>query len=331
MRARSLSLAAVLLVTLICVVIAAAVFDLRGVAELLLQTRPELLVAAVAALLVAFACRVGRMQLLLHDAAPSWRRQAVVSAVGFLAIHVVPLRLGELVRPHLLADDGVPWGRSLGAIAVERLTDVLALLVMIAIVGSLDPPDWLKVADVDVLHTASRAFGIAAVVLLGVLLAFALGGETVATALEGVPVLGPRLAGLARSMSQGLSALARDPVRGAGVVALAAVVWTSHVVVASVLLLAVPEVPTGLGVGVTVTALTVIGVATVPTLGQVGPFEAGAVAALMMWGSTADPAAAFAVLIHALVFLFNSTVGAVGLYAEGASLSSVVRASQGSA
>lgn len=54
-----------------------------------------------------------------------------VGAVGFMAVFLLPLRLGEFARPYMLArptttsHGGVPFGAGLGAIAIERVLDGL--------------------------------------------------------------------------------------------------------------------------------------------------------------------------------------------------------------
>lgn len=53
-------------------------------------------------------------------------------SIGYLAIHTIPFRLGEFVRPYLMSErQGVSMGTGLAAVVVERLVDVLALLVMV--------------------------------------------------------------------------------------------------------------------------------------------------------------------------------------------------------
>jgi len=104
------------------------------------QGAPLGVAAAAGALLGVIAARVARCHLLLGDARPSWRTQVSASGIGFLALQVLPFRLGEWVRPHLLSEAGVPWGRSLAALALERLLDLTALLGMVTLCSVWLPP-----------------------------------------------------------------------------------------------------------------------------------------------------------------------------------------------
>lgn len=52
-------------------------------------------------------------------------------AIGFMGVFLLPLRLGELVRPVLLARDaGIPFGTGLSQIAVERIADGLVVTLL---------------------------------------------------------------------------------------------------------------------------------------------------------------------------------------------------------
>ncbi|MFO0633826.1 MAG: lysylphosphatidylglycerol synthase domain-containing protein [Nannocystaceae bacterium] len=53
-----------------------------------------------------------------------WRSAITIGLVGYMWIALLPLRLGELVRPWLVAQrHGVALGRTLAVVALERITD----------------------------------------------------------------------------------------------------------------------------------------------------------------------------------------------------------------
>jgi hypothetical protein len=59
-----------------------------------------------------------------HDVRKIFR----ICAVGFTAIVILPLRLGEMVRPYLLSkESGVPMSAALGTAVVERVLDGLLI------------------------------------------------------------------------------------------------------------------------------------------------------------------------------------------------------------
>ncbi|MCA9566556.1 MAG: flippase-like domain-containing protein [Myxococcales bacterium] len=329
MTARNLRLAAVLLVTLASLAWALWGIEIDKVADAVRAVRWPLVVPVVAAIVVGFLARVARFQLLLGDARPPHRRQIVVCAIGFLAINVVPLRLGELVRPFMLLEDDVTWGRSIGAVVMERVVDLCMLLAMLSLVSfAVDLPSTIVVRGIDVLAAGQQAVGVALAVLIAGLLGVVVGGEPVLGALAHLPVLGPRVAAFGGSFRDGLAHLFRRPLEAAAVFALGALVWASTVAGAYSLLLAMPGLPAGPDVALAVTAVTVAGTVAVPTPGFFGPFEVFCKATLVLWSVEPSVAAAFAVLWHALIFGFHVLSGAALLGREGLSLGALVRGSR---
>jgi len=70
------------------------------------------------------------------------RRLLTVSSVGFMAILALPVRLGEFVRPYLVAERGkLRMSVALGTVAVERIIDglVISLLVFFAFLALRGP------------------------------------------------------------------------------------------------------------------------------------------------------------------------------------------------
>jgi uncharacterized protein (TIRG00374 family) len=97
-------------------------------------------------------------------------RLMAVSSVGFMAILVLPARLGEFVRPALIRKKGhVSASAALGTVAVERIIDGLMVSVVVFVTFIAlhrgDSPSWM-------MPTAYVSCGVFAVCLVG--LAFAL-------------------------------------------------------------------------------------------------------------------------------------------------------------
>ena len=87
------------------------------------------LVPMVACYMAAHLCRSWRLQILLagEGTAPPYARVFSLNTVGFLAINVMPLRLGEMVRPYLLWErENVSLGTALAAVMMERLQQKVA-------------------------------------------------------------------------------------------------------------------------------------------------------------------------------------------------------------
>ncbi len=66
------------------------------------------------------------------------------TCIGFLAIFVIPFRIGELARPLLLTQhENVPFATGLAAVAVERCLDGLAFAGLVALLAPWLPlPEW---------------------------------------------------------------------------------------------------------------------------------------------------------------------------------------------
>ncbi|MCB9686809.1 MAG: flippase-like domain-containing protein [Alphaproteobacteria bacterium] len=317
-----LRLVVVLAVTAVCLVLAARGVDLRGVGRALAGLAPSAVLLAAVGIGCAFTLRVLRFGLLLGDHRPAMREVGVVCGIGFLAIQVVPLRLGELVRPYLLAQRGVGWGRSLGALAVERLLDLLVLIGMLALVGLVDLPRRLEVGGVDVLPEAQVAASSAAAVLAALLVVLV--------------IVGPRLGELPGPLAKvgALAASGAAAVRELGVgrallgLVLSAAVWGCNVSTVVALLSGLEGLPARPEVGLVVCTATISGVLAVPTPGMVGSFELFASRALALWPVSLDDATAFALAWHGLVLAFHGAVGAALLVTQGVSLGGLVRASR---
>jgi uncharacterized protein (TIRG00374 family) len=121
--------------------------DWREVLTILQHARYEFLVAAGVGVLGTLALRAWRWGVILRPVrrVSPWPLCAI-TAVGFLAVSVIPFRIGELVRPALLADrERIPFSSGLASIAVERCLDGLAFAVLVAVVARWLPlPIWAR-------------------------------------------------------------------------------------------------------------------------------------------------------------------------------------------
>ncbi len=80
--------------------------------------------------------------LLLPIARVPWWRVISVSLIGFGALAVFPLRLGEAVRPTLIRKGGVGWWEAAGTVGAERVMDGLFLTASLSI--ALFSTKWLS-------------------------------------------------------------------------------------------------------------------------------------------------------------------------------------------
>lgn len=282
--------------------------------------------------------RVLRFRLLLDHPVDN-RAMLGVTAIGFLAINVVPLRMGEFVRPFLLAErHGSPFGLALAALFMERLLDLSALMVLLAIIGGFVelPPAGMHIGDLDLLVAGQRAAGAAVSGgLVGIVVLAIAGPPGVAMVSRLAGRVSPSLGGLVERLGgrfvQGFRALGARPAKAVAAVAMTAALWGTTVGVVACGLAGMPGMRADATAAGTTWAATMTAMALVPTPGFVGSFEAGAVAGMTVVGIAADPARAFAVLLHGAMLGFTVVCGIIALLAEGVSLAQVVRDSRANA
>ncbi|MHB8416577.1 MAG: lysylphosphatidylglycerol synthase transmembrane domain-containing protein [Myxococcales bacterium] len=185
--------------------------DLGSVWQQLRQADYLYLLPYVAILLVIHLVRTVRWGKLiepLHKV--SFRRLNAVSAVGFMALIVLPFRLGELARPYLIREKGKIRGTAaFASIVVERVLDGLMVAAMLVLLLLRIPGGGRQIAWVRA--GGWGMFGFFGALLLFLLVAywqkpFAL-RVTHATFGRLSPKLGHRLAGMLEAFIEGLRAL----------------------------------------------------------------------------------------------------------------------------
>lgn len=159
------------------------------------------------ATLLAYAfLRSARWYFLVAPLGPaSFRDVLLAGFAGTLWIVALPWRLGELVRPALLARrTGLPLAQLLGTVAIERVVDGLFVCGMFFLAAALLPPAPALAG----LHAAAlAAFGLFAGALV-ILLALARWPGALAHVLARLPLrLAPALGGATRGLAEGLRAL----------------------------------------------------------------------------------------------------------------------------
>ena len=316
-----LKIAAVLLVTVLSLVWVLWGIDTASVRVSLGEFRWASMFVVFGIYCGAHALRVLRLRALLGHPVPFWRLLSILS-IGYLAINVVPLRMGEFVRPYLLTEEEeIPFGGAMAAIFVERLLDMLMLLGMILMVGfAVDlPPGAIVVNGVDVLHAGQKAVG--TLVALGVvgLVGLLAVGEPLLRVTDKLPA-----GGFLRRFHEGIRGLGARPAAFAWVLVLSVAVWAITVLAVQITLAAFPGLPSSAGAALTVWAVTLAGMTAVPTPGFFGGFEASCAAALVLLGADGDHARTFAVILHLGQFGFTVTAGMSFLVAKGLSLREIV-------
>lgn len=131
-----------------CLYLALGGTDWARVGQAFEHARIEWVVASVVATLVSFWVRTERWRVLLRPVgAIPFMPAFSATAIGFGASMVLPLRLGEIIRPTLLARRvRIPVSAAISSIVLERLFDML-LVITCFLVASLiyaELPDDLR-------------------------------------------------------------------------------------------------------------------------------------------------------------------------------------------
>ncbi len=191
----------------------------------------------LATLIPYFLFRTGRWHYLVAPLGEvELRTTLAVSLAGTMWIMVLPLRLGEFARPLFLAQKSrIGVAQALGTVAIERIVDGLFVCgLFFAVLPFLPVVAGEQAAAVERLRTLGLLASAGLFAVLIVLIAMALSPDKVgwlvgATLGRVVPSLADKLAGLARSIAEGLAAL---PSAGALLRFLAGTVayWASNAV-----------------------------------------------------------------------------------------------------
>ena len=320
-----LRLAAIFAVTLVCLGWVVSAIDVQQAQVALAQTAWWTFGPMFMCYVGAHAFRTLRLGSLLGANVPFFPLFAI-NSIGFLAINVIPLRLGEFVRPALLKErHNVPFGKALAAIVMERLLDMAMLFVMLVgltFVVQL-PTEGLMVSGVDVVAAGQRLAGL--VVLLGAVMGGLLVviGEPAIALLDRIPVVG-RLSGFARRFREGMQGLLRSPSRLAAVVVYTVSLWGLTLVGIGTFMWGFPGIPSSIEAVWTTWSVTLSGMTALPTPGFFGGYELFCTAALLLLGVERSLAATFAITLHLGQFVFTSGLGGYYVAKEGLGLSSLL-------
>jgi uncharacterized protein (TIRG00374 family) len=280
--------------------------DLARVWAAMLAARLDLLLLAVACVIVSYFVRTERWQYLLAPLGPTRFGVAFrATVIGFAASAVLPARAGELLRPYILArQEGLSATATFATIILERVLDLVAVLALLAVYVV-----WLD-ADLTgrdtMLFQAVRLGGLvtapASLAVLVVMFVMAGQPDRLHALVLGIEHFVPgkaagMLARATKMLAEGF-AVVRRPERLLAAMGWSLVMWL--VIAAETWFVTrafgidMPFVGAWL-----VQALLVVGIA-VPTPGGVGGFhEAFRLGATVFFGADNDAAIGAAIVLHA--------------------------------
>lgn len=309
--------------------------DWNAMGRALRGAHPLYLCGVVLVTLVTYAARAWRWGFLLAPLARvPFGRLVSATFIGFMSGLLIP-RAGEVVRPYLVArDHPVPVSAGFASIVLERLVDLITVLLLFALYLYVLPAPRAQTHGplLGVLKVAGTAAGAGALVILGVLLAWHrhsdLAMRLADRLLRPFPArFAAAVSRAVRSFGDGLAVLKASPPHLAAIMGQSFVVW---------LLLALGihwnnrafglELP--FHTAFLILAFLTVGVA-IPTPGTVGGFHAFYRAALTeAYGVDNDVAAAAGIASHALGNLPVLLLGLVFLGREGLTVGKVAKMSE---
>jgi uncharacterized protein (TIRG00374 family) len=273
---------------------------------------PHWIAAALLAFCVGYAARIQRWRVMLgvDNPALGWRDCAGPLLGSFAANNVLPLRSGDLLRAFAFnARLGTGSGTVVATLFVERLLDMLMVLVLLGTTLALFGMEASRFAGVGSLVLVAGAAAILLILLLPQAFSpLALGaGRAVARV---VPGLGTKLqGGILKSLAT-LGHLSRGSTM-VQLVAWSVLAWIAEGCVFWCAALALPTV-TGPLAGWLALPVGTLATLIPSTPGYVGTFDYFTVKAMTELGNTTAAATAYALLVHALLWLPPTLVG--GLY-----------------
>ena len=273
------------------------------------QVRPDFLLTSAVMVILSFFGRTIRWRYLLSPLGQTRFRTVFRSTViGFGALTVLPVRVGDLIRPFLLArQERMPVTAVFATVVMERVLDLVAVLGLLAAYvwgfagESSFPPQLLN--PIKVSATIGAAVAVTLLALMWILATHPERVGGIAAALAGVlpGKLSDRVRHLASTFSSGFAAArSMRPL-------VFAVIWSF--VIWIIIAAQAWTVATAFGIAMPFTgafllqSMLVVGVA-VPTPGGVGSFhEAYRLGVTTFFAASRDQAVAAALVTHAIAFV----------------------------
>lgn len=307
-----------LAITAVSIVAVARTVDPNQVAAAMAGMEYGWLIPALVVVIASVWAKAIRWKLLfLPQATPRTNRLFGALMIGYLINTVLPARLGDPARALLVGDsEGVGKAHALSTVVIERLLDVLTLLVLFLLFLPLVTlPDWV--------YQSAAIVGCGAVLGFGVLLFFSRSRERLLTPLERLLARVPRISAAAVTRQLGLLLSGFDAFsarrNSIEISVWSLIIWIVSAVQIFVVMLAfhLPVPPSAAVMVMVVNAFSML----VPSSpGYIGVFHYVTVVTLAIFGVDANSALSFAIVLHLVSFLPPVALGVAYLWRESLSL-----------
>jgi uncharacterized protein (TIRG00374 family) len=260
-------------------------------------------------------------------------RLLAVSSVGFMAILALPARLGEFVRPYLIAERGrLTMSEALGTVAVERIIDglMISFLVFFSFLSLSGPgaPAWMMPAAY-----GSLGLFVAATIFL---IVGVIAPERTARIAVRIALLDRFAPGLARRIEHMLVMLCRGfrvlgDVRNLAAFLLGTALYWGFNGFGMWILARGFDLPLSLVGAFATMGLTGVGIMLPNSPGLIGQFHYFSQLGLLLYLPAAlakGPGVAYVAVLHGLQLVWYLGIGCLCLLSSHVSFARVVRASQ---
>jgi len=291
------------------------------------QARVDLLLLSLLFVIATYWARAIRWHYLLAPVGLArFRTIFRTTIIGFAALAILPARVGDVLRPYLLARrEGLATTATFATVIMERVLDLIAVLALLAVyVWGFTGDSPLPARVLNPVKASATAGAVLSAALFVVMWVLATHPERIgrlaATASRVLPGrLSQRVGKLASTFSGGFAA-ARNPRA-----LMLAVLWSFPLWLAIAAEAWAVTIAFGIDMPFAGTfllqALLVIGVA-VPTPGGVGSYhEAYRIGVTTFFGAPNDRAVAAAIATHAISFVPVVLLGAIYMVQDGLSVS----------
>ncbi len=310
-----------LLVSAACLYVAFQGIQFDRLLEALAGINYAWLVVASGLFCISYSGRVFRWQLLFSPLRLRLGKIFNALNIGYFLSNLLPARIGDLVRAYLIGDiEGVSKALALSTIIVERMSDGLTVVLLLAITAIFVPNIPLE-ARQGAIGTA--IIGVAAVLIL-LLLSFQKGRGLALLRRLTAPfsfLQHPKLWSALESLIDGFAIL-RSPRPLVGVAAWALFAWIVGGIMYWVVMRAMnsPELDLPISAAYLVMTVTSLVVVLPSSPGYIGVFHYFAVLTLTtVFGVDKNIALSYAVVMHAFTYIWLIILGVFSMWHEGMS------------
>jgi glycosyltransferase 2 family protein len=280
-----------------------------------------MLIPAVLLFIFHFVLRAVRWRLLLGDQEKKNRPSLSLlfdgMMVGNLATFLLPLRVGEFVRPYMLSRcSDSTFALSFVSVVLERFFDLSSVLLSFGLLLLFLDPVKQEINPI-VYDGAFFLSGVAGLILVFILSAVYLPKQLLAIAKMGLSIFPAKLrTALLKFLEEFLvgATVLRSGSLLLQVILWSVVIWASTYARFWISLAAFPTIDPSILLSVGAGVLVSLAIAAPSAPGFVGVYEAGCIAAFALFGLSKESATAYAIVTHVLEYILVGLFGCIALF-----------------